>query len=121
MSLKVGIDLVEISRIKKAVKSERFVERVYSRAEQEYFEKKARTKYQSMAANWSAKEAFSKAVGTGIRGFAMNEIEVLRDNMGKPYIILSENIKNQFGDCVIDVSLTHTGDTAGAVVLVDKK
>ncbi len=121
MNLKVGIDLVEIPRIKKAVKNSRFVARVYSKAEQEYFEQKARNKIQSMAANWSAKEAFSKAIGTGIRGFAMNEIEVLRDETGKPYIVLSENIKNKFGNCVVDVSLTHTGDTAGAVVLINKK
>ena len=77
----VGVDMTTISRIEKACSGERFLEKYFSEGEiQRYREDPAR-----LAANFAAKEAFSKALGTGVRGFAMKEVSLFRDELGKPY------------------------------------
>ena len=49
---------------------------------------------ETVAGNFAAKEAFSKALGTGISGFALKDVEVLRDEHGKPYIELENRLKS---------------------------
>ena len=117
MSLpKVGIDLIEISRIRDAVQNERFKDRLFSREEQELFAKR-KNPYPGMAANFAAKEAFSKALGTGVRGFALNEISVLRDELGAPYLVLTGKAAVCGAGYRFSVSLTHTDTLAQAIVL----
>lgn len=48
---------------------------------------------ETIAANFAAKEAFAKALGTGVRGFSLNEVSVLRGELGAPYIKLAGNAK----------------------------
>lgn len=117
----VGIDAVEISRIEKSMKHPGFLKYVFSEEEIAYFEKR-KFPCQSIAAAFCAKEAFSKAVGTGFRGFKLKEIEVLHDDLGAPYISLKGNAKKLFGLKIanISVSLTHTKNDAMAVVLCEK-
>lgn len=115
MKLSVGIDMVEIQRIEKSLESERFINRVYSKEEQELLLKR-NFKAETAAANFCAKEAFSKALGTGVRGFSLNEVSVLRDSMGAPYFKLSGNALKLAGSRTFSVSLTHTKDTAAAFV-----
>lgn len=115
---KVGTDIVEIDRIKKSAQRQSFVERVYSPQEREMFEEKS-FPYPSMAGNWAAKEAFSKALGTGVRDFKLAEVEVLRDELGAPYIKLSgdaEKIAEKMG-LGFAVSISHSENYATAVVL----
>ena len=90
MKIFVGTDLIEIERIKKSCQSRRFCERVYSEKELTLFSQKKNT-YESMAANWAAKESFAKALGTGVEGFALNEVSCLRDELGCPYLELTGN------------------------------
>ena len=78
-----GIDLTEIERIKKSCQNPRFIARVFSAKEQEYLTRDL--VYPSMAAAFAAKEAFSKALGTGIRGFELNEVSVEHDPLGAPF------------------------------------
>ena len=114
----VGIDLVEIARIKKGCENRRFIDRVYSRAEQELFCGE-RMRYDSLAGNWAAKEAFSKALGTGVRDFRLTEVEILRDDLGAPYLRLSGNAA-QLADereLSFSVSITHTKELAQAIVI----
>lgn len=83
MEIKTGIDLIEINRIKESVdKSERFLQKYFGEEEIALFEKTG--SYQSIAGNFAAKEAFSKAMGTGVRGFSLNEVQTLRDEPGRP-------------------------------------
>lgn len=114
----VGTDLVEVERIKKSAESPRFKERVYSKKECGLFLNK-KDPYESMAGNWAAKEAFAKAVKTGVRDFSMNEISVLRDENGAPYLELTGNAKKLADSLGLDfeVSITHTKGLASAVVL----
>lgn len=118
----VGIDTIEVERIKKSVSKERFIERVYSEKESALFLTK-KNPYQSMAGNWAAKEAFSKAVRTGVRNFSMNEVSVLRDELGAPYLELTGCAKELADRLKLDfsVSITHTKELASAVVIAFKK
>ncbi|MEG2429099.1 MAG: holo-ACP synthase, partial [Oscillospiraceae bacterium] len=85
--MKVGIDIVEIPRIKNSIdKHSDFLTRYFTKAENEMFLTKKINKFQSIAGNFSAKEAFFKAIGTGVANFSFKEIEILRDNNGKPFI-----------------------------------
>ena len=114
----VGTDLIEINRLEKSSKSKSFMKRVFSEKETALFSAMANP-YPSMAGNWAAKEAFSKSLGTGVRGFSLNEVSVLRDELGAPYIELSGKaleIANQRG-LEFSVSITHTKELAQAVVI----
>ena len=80
--LGLGNDLIEIERIEKAVnRSDKFMEKIYSEKEREYLSDKKG--FASYAGKFAAKEAVAKAMGTGVRGFAMSDIEILNDEMGK--------------------------------------
>lgn len=119
---RVGTDLVEIARIEKSAQRESFIKRVYSQAECELFDTR-KNPYPSMAANWAAKEAFSKSLGTGVRDFRLSEVEVLRDELGAPYIRLSGNalsIARAMG-LSFSVSLSHTDTLATATVIAYPK
>ena len=116
----VGIDAVEIERIREAMKNPRFITRIFSERERYETGRKANAA-QSFAANWAAKEAFAKAVGTGIRGFSMNEVSVLHKENGKPYIELSGRAEKLFSGYMLDISLTHTDSVAMAAVIAWKR
>lgn len=111
----IGIDVVEISRFRDMKNSEMFLRRVFTQNETEYFVKKknaAKNFYATIAGHFAAKEAFSKAVGTGIRGFSFSDIEVCHDELGKPYI--------KFGGCMVNAHLTisHSDTVAVAAVFI---
>ena len=115
----VGIDTVEIERIKELINNkERFLERVFSEDEIKEFSLK-NNKPEHIAASFATKEAFSKALGTGISGFKLAEVSLLHLENGKPYLKFSGNalsIVNKKG-LSFDVSVTHTDSLATAVVI----
>ena len=119
---RVGVDLVEIARIEKSVKSRRFTERVFSEKEIALFSS-IKNALESMAGNWAAKEAFSKALGTGVRNFSLNEVSVLRDELGAPYIELTGCAKRIAEEAGLEftVSITHTAQLAQALCIAYKK
>jgi holo-[acyl-carrier protein] synthase len=122
MILGIGTDITEIARISKSIENKRFTIKVFSKAEIEYCETKT-NKAENYAARFAAKEAFLKALGTGLRaGITINEIEIVNDNLGKPSIhligktaeiILDKNIQT------IHVSLSHVKDMAMATVILE--
>lgn len=114
--MRVGIDSVEIARIKKSIEIPGFLEKVFSEKELELFRSR-NMRAETIAANFAAKEAFSKSVGTGIRGFSLCEISVLRDSSGAPFFELSENVKSIAKDLCFTLSITHTHETATAIVI----
>lgn len=119
--MRIGTDIVEIDRIRKSAQKERFLKHVFSSDELEFLNKK-RDPAPSMAANWAAKEAFSKALGTGVRGFELYEVEVLRDELGAPFFRLSgkaEEIAQGLGIKPI-VSLSHSDKYAVAFVVCEE-
>ncbi len=116
----IGCDLCEIKRFETV--SERFYERFCTACERNFLENK-NNRPQSAAANFAVKEAFSKALGTGVRGFSLKEVEVLRDSLGKPYITLWGNAKKlceDLGITDIFVSISHDGGMAMGYVILWK-
>lgn len=123
MPVYVGVDLVEIDRIKKVFEKhkERFKRRIFTPHEIEECEK--RKKYEECyAARFAVKEAFSKAIGTGMRkGVRFMDIEVINLPNGKPVLKLYGRAAEIVGDAFVDVSLTHTEHLAVAVVVLERR
>ena len=114
--------MVEISRIKNSMAKKGFIERVLGPTERVSLGRRGMPA-QSVAAAFCAKEAFGKALGCGISGFGMREVEVLHDSNGKPYIKLTGRAK-QLADIrklSFELSLTHTKSYAVAVVVAYKQ
>lgn len=111
-----GIDLVEISRIEKAMENPRFLEKYFGENEILEFEKK-NYKPESVAAAFAAKEAFSKVLKTGLSGFSLSEVELLHEKNGAPYLLLSGKAQKLAKDLQFTVSITHTKDLAQAIVI----
>lgn len=112
----------EIERIKESAKNEKFLSKIFSHEELDYAFKK-KNFAESLAAFFSAKEAFVKAMGSGFRGFSPKEIYIIHDENGKPLLRFSgkaaEKVKES--NFSFDVSLTHTNTTAAAVVIAFKE
>ena len=119
--LGIGIDIIEIDRIEKVLKrTPRFLERNFTEKEIEYF-KENNFRSESIAGNFAAKEAISKAIGTGIRGFNLKDIEVLRDHLGKPIVNTYNNLKEiciKYSVKEIKVSISHSENYAVANSLI---
>jgi holo-[acyl-carrier protein] synthase len=112
----IGIDIIEIDRVKSAVKSfgDNFLKRIYTAKEISYCKNKRALRFPELAARFAAKEAYSKAIGTGMKGITWKKIEVVNDRAGKPNIYVNGKfVRNAM------VSLSHSRDYASAVVLID--
>ena len=117
----IGTDIITISRIEKSLGKPNFLSKVYGKNEIAAFASGEKLRVNSLAANFAAKEAFGKALGTGVRGFELYEVEILRDSLGKPYFALSGRAKEiaESKQLVCHVSLSHEGDRAIAFVVME--
>ena len=116
----LGNDIIEIERIERAIKRTKiFRDKVYTQSEIDYAEKKKK-KYETYAGRFCAKEAISKAFGTGLRDFAMKDIEVLNDSFGKPYVKLWGSLKEKYENYTLLVTISHCKDYATATALLIK-
>jgi|BioPla2DNA2_1021312.scaffolds.fasta_scaffold12450_5 holo-[acyl-carrier protein] synthase len=112
----VGIDLIEVDRISKACEKEGFLRRCFTENEIKLIDRK----WQRAAGNFAVKEAVVKMFGTGFRGISFKEIEVLRDELGKPYVKLYDKaaeLAEKLGITNIHVSITNTKNYANAFVI----
>jgi len=120
--LGVGIDICEVSRFDRLKTNQAFLDRVFTQNEQNYCMPKKRSS-ESLAARFAAKEAFSKAVGTGIsNGISLDEIEIINDELGRPSICLSGKTKETIeknGIIKIHVTISHEKSLAVAVVIIE--
>ena len=119
-----GIDLIEISRISNSIKNKNFIDRIYSKSE---IQKARSLKNKSFyfAKRFAAKEAFSKALGTGFRmKLNFKDIEVVNDKMGKPNYVtnkkITKMIQNKFKikkyNCFLSISDEKKYSTAFAII-----
>lgn len=118
MILGIGNDLIEINRVEKACQKEAFLSRIYTKKEIELYKDKTA----SLAGNFAVKEAVSKTFGTGFRGFEPRDIEVLRDESGKPYVVLYGGAKDmcqKLGGSKIFVSISNTKEYVMAVAVLE--
>ena len=121
MIVGIGNDIIEIERIEKAISKEGFKNKVYTQRELENIEKRG-NRTETYAGIFSAKEAISKAIGTGVREFSLTDLEILNDDLGKPYGVVSEKldkiIKDKKEDYQIEISISHSKKYATAVAIV---
>lgn len=108
-----GVDLIEIDRLKRCVQRPHFMQRVFSEEERNLFLSKGNP-LPTIAANFAAKEAFGKAMGTGVRGFSLTEVAALRDGAGRPYLHLTGRAKQlaEQRGMNFSVSISHTKEYA---------
>lgn len=119
----VGLDIQSISGIKRYIeKGDNFINRVFTKDEIDYCNK-YRKKEQHFAARWAAKEAFLKALGTGIQGCNLTDISIRHNKHGKPFLSLKGNAKKLINEMNYDIqlSLSHSDDYSAAVVLIINK
>jgi len=110
----LGLDVCEIARMEKLLRDERFLERYFNEGETGYIQSKGRNAAQTMAGIFAAKEAFAKALGTGIV-FNLKEISIFHDEAGQPgYSLSGEAEKLGQGDRFF-LSISHDGGVAAAV------
>ena len=123
----IGVDLVKNQRIKQSIKKKGFIEKIFSKKEIGYSQKTS-NKVNFFAKRFAAKEAFSKALGTGFKGgISFKKIEIFNDKMGKPYYYNSNNIKriiyNRFKLKSYDLFLSISDETdySVAFTVIQKK
>ena len=121
MIIGIGNDIIEIERIEKAISKEGFKNKVYTERELENIIKRG-NRVETYAGIFSVKEAISKAIGTGVREFSLLDLEILNDNLGKPYVIVSEKVdkilKSKKNDYRIEISISHSKKYATAMAIL---
>lgn len=118
MIVGIGNDMIEIERVRKACGKRSFLTRYFTNKEVESFGEKPI----SIAGNFCVKEAVAKALGTGFRDFMPSDIEVLRDDLGKPYVNLYGKAASQaqiLGVKKIHASISNLKDLAMAFVVME--
>ena len=120
----IGVDIVENKRIQKSIKNPLFKKRIYTTKELEQ-SKIVNNKVAYFSKRFAAKEAFSKAMGTGFRmNLNFKDIEVINDKMGKPYYvknkkitkIIQKNFKIKKFKCFLSISDEKNYSTAFAII-----
>lgn len=122
MIIGIGCDLAEVNRIQKALGQAGFAARVFTQREQDYCNGRGVQSAQSYAARFAAKEAFLKAIGTGLRGGRLTEIEVVNDDMGRPQLALHGYFKDfaaGLGAERLHLTISHTKELAMAQVILE--
>ncbi|MDZ4766549.1 MAG: holo-ACP synthase [Chloroflexota bacterium] len=120
--IRCGIDMIEIVRVREGIArfGERWLNRFFTADERAY----CADQPHRLAARLAAKEAVAKALGTGIGDISWREIEILGDARGRPTLTLhgaAADLAVSLGLTAWDVSLTHTRESAAAMVVATMK
>ncbi|EGT3615590.1 holo-ACP synthase [Clostridium perfringens] len=126
MIIGIGVDIIEIERVEQAIqKNKSFINKLFTEKEITYFNNR-NMNGEVIAGNFAAKEAISKALGTGIRGFSFKDIEVLRNELGKPEVTLHNGAKLIGSKLVgnnnslrIHLSISHNNSSAIAYAVLE--
>ncbi|GAC1359748.1 MAG: hypothetical protein NVS4B11_38370 [Ktedonobacteraceae bacterium] len=118
VNIAVGIDIIEVDRVRKVFEhhGERFLKRVFTEIEVQ----QCRGKATRLAGRFAAKEAISKALGTGLHGVAWREMEVVQLRSGRPSVRLHGNAKRraeQLGLSALDVSIADLAHLSIAIAV----
>ena len=122
----IGVDIIEIERVRQAIQNNKnFLSKLFTEREIDYFISRNMNS-EVIAGNFAAKEAVSKALGTGIRGFSFKDIEILRNELGKPEVIL-HNGANLIGNKLVGnnnslrvhLSISHNNSSAIAYSVLE--
>ena len=119
----IGIDAVCVKRMERWVTNRKLLEKFFHQDEVAYVSSLGKSAAQSLAARFAAKEAFGKALGTGLANITLKDIMVINNVNGKPEIKLFNSAQNAFektGANKAHISLTHERDSAIAMVVLEK-
>jgi holo-[acyl-carrier protein] synthase len=119
----IGIDAVYIKRMEKWVTNRNLLEKFFHQDEVAYVTSRGKSAAQSLAARFAAKEAFGKALGTGLANITLKDIMVINNGNGRPEIKLFNSAQDAFektGANRAHISLTHERDSAIAMVVLEK-
>ena len=122
MIIGTGIDIIEIERVKRAIENKHFIERNFTEKEIKYCESRKGQRAASYAVRFAGKEAFFKAIGTGII-FSLKSVEIINDDLGCPHIHLHDKaieFVNQLNAKNFHISLSHSKNYATAVCVIEK-
>ena len=122
MILGIGIDVVHVYRLKRWEKIPGLFQRFFHDDELMVALPKGEIGILSLAARFAAKEAFGKALGTGLHGFSLKEIAVMNDELGKPHFKLygrAQESLERIGGTNVFISLSHERDNALAMVVIE--
>ncbi|MBU9723795.1 MULTISPECIES: holo-ACP synthase [Bacillaceae] len=115
----IGLDLIELERIESlSQRKQSFIKRILTEEERDkYSLLKGRRQVEYLAGRFAAKEAFAKALGTGIgKDLSFQDISIVNDLNGKPSIKYNNFLKEK-----IHLSITHTSTYAAAQVIIEEK
>jgi holo-[acyl-carrier protein] synthase len=119
--LGIGLDLIETARVKRSLENPGFIKKVFTAGEQEYLQKRSGNA-QSAAGIFAAKEAVSKALGTGFGPISLQEVEIMWNENGKPGVRLTgaalKRMQDMGGRRIL-VSITHIRELAAAQAVID--
>ncbi len=120
----IGVDVVEVARIRTALtRTPALLPRLFTERERTACTAQAGTlRWDRLATRFAAKEAVAKALGTGVRGFAFCDVEVVADPLGRPGIALhrgAAEVAASRGVERVHLSLSHTGSVAVADVVLE--
>lgn len=119
----IGTDITEVKRFEKWVKNPEMLQRFFNEKEMSSA-KSDSAKCQHYAARFAAKEAFSKALGTGITGFNLKDVYITNNSEGAPLLNIEgaalSLMKERLGQCKAFVSLSHEKEYAIAYVILEK-
>ncbi len=122
MILGIGIDIVHVSRMEHWQHDDRLLKRYFHPQELIDVASRGKSAPLSLAARFAAKEAFGKALGTGLHGLILKEIRVINNHNGNPDIELYGRAKRaleEFGGTRIHLSMTHERDNAVAMIVIE--
>jgi holo-[acyl-carrier protein] synthase len=117
----IGIDIIEVARIRKAYRrlGKKFLDGVYTEWEQEFSLKRA-DPAERLAARWAAKEAVAKALGTGFaRGVKPVDIEIIDNERSRPTVRVTGKAAGFMGNMKVHLSISHLKDVATAMAVIE--
>ena len=119
----IGTDIADVRRFEKWVRNPEMIERFFNEKERSAAKSESAL-CQHYAVRFAAKEAFSKALGTGISGFSLKEVYITNNSEGAPLLNIEgaalSLMKERLGECKAFVSLSHEKDYALAYVILEK-
>lgn len=122
----IGCDIVKVSRLAKWVENDSLIKRFFNKNELlENETSSLQRKCEYYAVRFAAKESFSKALGTGLKGFELTDIYIEKDSDGKPFLQVTgkaamELEKNCGKNASVHVSLSHEKEYAIAYVIIER-
>ena len=120
----IGTDIVAVPRFERWLATPAMLERFFNEAEQWTGKLDAPAAREHYAARFAAKEAFSKALGTGFAGLVLKEVWVIKDSYGKPFFAFGPSVQRLLTDRVgararVHLSLSHEKEYAVAYVVIE--